>query len=87
MCDVPVVQVFQSKEKLLYDSFGFLLSELPVSLRFQMRVQTFTVCVLHDEVNVLGCVDAFVQLDDVGMVQPREDFDFTDRLLFTLYIQ
>lgn len=87
MCDVSVVQVFQSKEELLDDSFGFLLSKLPISLRFQMRVQTLTVGVLHHQVNVLGCVNAFVQLDDIGMVQSREDFYFTNRLLFALHVQ
>lgn len=68
MRDVSVVQILQCEKELLYNSLGLLFSKLPISLSLQMRVQTLTVGVLHNEVNIFGSVNAFMQLDDVWMI-------------------
>lgn len=85
--DVALMEIVQSQEKLLDESFGLLFSELPVRLRLQMGVQTLACGVLHDEVNILGRVYALVQFHDVRMVELGQDLDLPDGLLLPLQVQ
>lgn len=87
MSDVALMQIVQSQEQLLYESFGFLFTELPVSLRLQMSVQALTIGVLHNKVDILCSVNAFMQLHDVGVIELGQDLDLPYSLLLPLQIQ
>ena len=84
MCHVALVQVRQRVEQLLNDALSFLLREPPLRRGFQVRVKRLSLRVLHDQVDVLGCVDRLVELDHVAVVELAEDADLADRLLLSL---
>jgi len=39
-------------------------------LSLQVRVKTLTLCELHDQIDVLWCIDGLKELDDVRVRQP-----------------
>jgi len=49
-------------------------------------MQTFTFCILHYEVHILGRVDCLIEFDDILMVKSAQNSDFSDRLLLSLYV-
>lgn len=81
------MNITERLQQLLDNLFRLLFTELLVWHALETGVQTLTTCILHDEVHVLGCVDRLVQLNDGWVVQTRQYFYFTDRLLFTLKVK
>ena len=69
MGDIALVQVAQSRQQLLDDSFGFVLWKPPLWLGFKMCVQTLTLDVLHDEVDVLRRVDGLVKFHHAAVAK------------------
>ena len=53
-------------------------------LCFQMSMQTLSLCVFHNQVNVLGWVNCFIQLDHVWKVETTQNSNLSNRLLLTL---
>ncbi len=47
MSDMSLVEIRQGDQYLLYNPFGFVFSESSLLLCLEMRMQTFTFCVLH----------------------------------------
>ena len=50
-------------------------------------MKAFAAGVLHHQIDILGRIDALVQLDDVGVVQFGQYLNFSDGLLFPLDVE
>lgn len=68
MTDLPAMQIGQNWEQLLDYALRFLLTKLTLGLTFQMRMQAFPQSILHDQKDVLGCVNSLEKFDDIGMI-------------------
>ena len=74
-------------KKLFYDHFGLIFCKLSVWSCFEMRMQAFASSIFHHKVNVFDSVDAFMQLNYIGMFKLWKNLDFSDCLLFSLQVQ
>ena len=81
MSNVPTMEMSQSirdtKQKFLYLSRGFKI--------FGMRLQVAIHAKLHQEVNMLGVVENWVELNDVGLVQKWMDFYWIYELAYVIH--
>lgn len=68
MSHIPIMNILQGQQQLLYDALGFLLTELSVRLILEVRVEAFARCVLHYEEDVAWRVDAFVKFNNIGVI-------------------
>lgn len=51
-----------------------------------MSMQTFTFCILHHEVYILGGVDCLMEFDDILVVESAQNSDLSYRLLLPLCV-
>ena len=75
MADFVGVQIFDSSKNLVEKAAGFPVLE-PFLLHNMVKELT-TRSVLHDQEQLFGCFNNFVQLDDVGMSDYLEYLNFS----------
>ena len=86
MGDQVVVGTVDSLQDLPENTPGFLLRNVVV---LQVLIQLSSLCEFHDDIDIRGGVEYFVEFDDVGVTQKLEDLDFPfdlDRRELTLEI-
>ena len=87
MRDVLFVEVLQGLEQLLDDPLSLVFLKLPVRHCFKVCMQAFSLGVLHHKVDVPESVNGLDKLDDVTMVELRQDLNFPNGLLFPLVVE
>lgn len=66
-----MMKVPKYKQKLPGYSLAFLLRESPIILTLQIGMQRFSLGIFHDKEYLLTRVYAFIELDDVWVMQLR----------------
>ena len=75
------MQVSQNLEQLLNDSLALVFREPSLRLSLKVTMKTLSAGILHNQIHDFGCVNAFVKLDNVWVVQLGQYLDFPERRL------
>ena len=86
MCDASSVAVLDARDHLLEDTSSLSLLEPSLGIALDEAVEGASTHVLHDEENVLGGVDGFEHLDDVGVLHLHHQFDLTSDALLPVHV-
>ena len=84
MNDIKLVQILNARNYLM-EKFKCMRFLDPLVL--DDVVEQFTaICVLHNQVQLLGCFDDFVELNDVGVSDHLQNVDFAGNSLYVVDI-
>jgi hypothetical protein len=73
--DALPVAVLQRSDYLFEYPLGFFLLESAVGLLLQVRMETAPADIVHDQVDVVVCLECFEYLHDVGVVHLLKQLD------------
>lgn len=78
VCDVHAMQILESKKDLAGEEESHVVGEATLSA--QKGEQLSSTCVIEEHVDVRGCLEVPLEVDDEGMVY------YGQHLLFTLHV-
>ena len=86
MRDISLMEIIQDHKELFNQPFSLLFRESPVRCRLQMSMKRLPRHVLHHQINVLLRINRLNQPHYILVIEPAQNPDFSDRLLFAVHV-